>query len=81
LGFLVALILASLVRHARGRLLLIAAAIAVCAGYSIYVGAFASCPKEGECDKGITIVFLAAGLLGWITGAASSWLLRHPESR
>jgi membrane associated rhomboid family serine protease len=81
IGFLVALAVASLFRHARSRVLLVATVALICVGYAIYIAAIASCPDEGECDKAITIVYLAAALLGWIVGAAASWLVRRPEAR
>jgi hypothetical protein len=81
IGFFVALVWASLFRHARGRLLLVAGAIVICAACSIYVATMAPCPEEGECDKGLTIIFLGAGLVGWLLGAAASWLVRRSESR
>jgi hypothetical protein len=73
--------LASLLRHTRGRLVLVAAAIAVWAIYAIYIATIAPCPDEGECDHAIGIIFLGAGLVGWLAGAAASWLVRRPEPR
>jgi hypothetical protein len=78
-GFVLALALASLFRHARPRLVLAALVVVLCGGYAIYI-AFAPCPDQGECEKGLTIIFLAAILLGWIAGVATSWRLRRPVS-
>ena len=80
-GFAVGLVCTSLLRHARGRLLVAVAAIAAWAAYAIYIAAIAPCPDEGECDHGIGIIFFAAALVGWLLGVGVSWLVRRPEPR
>lgn len=79
-GFLLGLALASLFRHARPRLALVGVAVLLCAGYAIYI-AIAPCPDQGECEKGLTIIFLGAILLGWIAGVATSWRVRRPAGQ
>lgn len=79
-GFLVAVALASLLQNGNLRVLLVAAAIIISIGATIYVIAFGSCPN-GSCNTGMTIASLGAGLAGWTIGVASSWLVRRPPQR
>lgn len=80
-GFFLGLIVASLLRHARGRLWLAVAGIATWIVYAIYIQELAPCPAQGECDKGIGVIFLAVVLIGWLGGIATSWIARRPRLR
>jgi hypothetical protein len=79
-GFLVAVALASFLQTGILRVLLVAVAIIISIGATIYVIAFGSCPDRG-CNSGMTIASFAAGLAGWTIGVASSWLVRLPLQR
>lgn len=81
IGFFSGLIVASTLRHARGRLALAGGGIAIWIAYAIYVEKFAPCPAQGECDKGIGVIFLAVVLIGWLVGVAASWIARRPARR
>jgi hypothetical protein len=62
-------------------LALTAVGIATLIVYSIYIEGVAACPAQGECDKGIGVVFLAVALIGWLGGIAASWVVRRPRRR
>jgi hypothetical protein len=81
IGFLVALAAGTLLRRTRRRVLLAAAGAAVWAGYAVWVEVFASCPRQGECDKGLGIVFVGTIALGWLAGAATSSALEPLRRR
>jgi fructose-specific phosphotransferase system IIC component len=79
-GFLPGLVVASILRHVRGRLALAAVGIVTWIAYAIYIEEFAPCPAQGECDKAIGVLFLAVVLIGWLGGIAASWIARRPRS-
>jgi hypothetical protein len=79
-GFLPGLVVAAMLRRARGRLSLAALGIVTWIAYAIYIEEFAPCPAQGECDKGIGVFFLAVVLIGWLGGVAASWIVRRPRS-
>jgi hypothetical protein len=80
IGFFLGLIAASMLRRARARLAFAAAGIVISIAYAIYIEELAPCPTQGECDKGIGVVFLAVVLIGWLGGVAVSWIARRPRS-
>jgi hypothetical protein len=79
-GFFLGLAAASILRRARSRLTLAAAGIVTWIAYAIYIEELAPCPAQGECDKGIGVVFLAVVLIGWLGGVAASRIARRPRS-
>ena len=80
IGFFLGLIVASMLRRARGRLALAVVGIATWIAYAIYIEELAPCPAQGECGKGIGVIFLAVVLIGWLGGVATSWIARRPRS-
>jgi hypothetical protein len=80
-GLLPGLVVAAMLRRARGRLALAALGIATWIAYTIYIEELAPCPAQGECDKGLGVLFLAVVLIGWLGGIAASWIARHPASQ
>jgi hypothetical protein len=80
-GFIVALGAASMLRRTRRRLLLAGGALALWAAYAVYVEMIYACPRVGECDKGIGVIFVGAAALGWLAGVAVSWVVRRPAPR
>jgi hypothetical protein len=81
IGFFFGLIVALVLRRARGRLALAVVGIAIWIAYAIYIEELAPCPAQGECDKGIGAIFLAVVLIGWLGGVAASWIARRPRLR
>ena len=53
IGFFLGLIVASMLRRARGRLALAVVGIATWIAYAIYIEELAPCPAQGECGNGI----------------------------
>ena len=80
-GLIAGLVAASLLRRARGRLALAVVGIATWIAYAIFIEEVASCPAQGECDKGIGVLLLATLLVGWLGGVATSWVVRRPHER
>ena len=80
IGFSSGLIVAAMLRHARGRLALAALGVVAWIAYAIYIEKIAPCPAQGECDKGIGVILLAVVLIGWLGGVAASWVARRPRS-
>jgi hypothetical protein len=80
-GLAVSLPVALLLRSVRARFILAGVGVVVFAAYSVYVEKIASCPAQGECDKGLGVLFLAFLLGGWLVGVALSWVVRRPSRR
>jgi hypothetical protein len=80
-GFLGGLVVASMLRRTGHRLALAVVGIALWTFYAIYIEGLASCPAQGECDKGIGVIFLGVVLVSWLVGVAASWIVRRPRRR
>jgi len=80
-GLVVAFVAAILSNRARVRLGIAAVGVLLWVAYVLYVEKIYTCPRSGECDKGLGIFFLASSLAGWLGGVGLSWLVRRPARR
>jgi hypothetical protein len=79
-GFVVSLVVASMLGRTRRRLIMAGGAIVAWAAYTIYAETLASCPAHGECDKTTGAIFLGGAVVGVLIGTGLSWAVRRPQS-
>lgn len=67
----------AVIRRAAIRAAVAILVVVAIAAYALYATAIAPCPAHGECERGLTAIFLTPVAAGWVLGVFSGFALRR----